>query len=444
MTIKGAGARLVLSGCDYLDTLSVPAATDNGTIIKKLTVSPSNFPSRLSHFANLYERFRFLKLTFHYTPNVAMTTPGQLVFAYDIDARDEYPTGADLLPHLLGNACNISFPVSKLTSYKLPLDASLPPCYTGYSVGAEMRTYLQGQFLIAWNGDLQATTMYLGSLYVDYEIEMLDPQYETPIETSPPVIITETPVAVPPNTDIYPLDYFSYLTPDFTVAGFGLKTIVTHYGTRVAIVVPYGATASFLFTLYTAMFPHMDASTLWTDWTSMYVLDSDNFNSALVWPVYGAANQLPHSGFSDVVNPGWYKANHATNVNVGESDNVTYTLPIVASNNTHKEIYLIPALHYSSIVPDPSKWHMSLLPYMMFLSAISPLKSIRTLFGTHITSASSDADCPDVFSRYGWRPPYQDIVHDTPELTYFPPELPEEKKPETATRAACVILPRMR
>ena len=167
-----------VQGQDFLTSITAAnqaaGAVVYNEIINPLTGVFDN--SRLGKFAELYEKFLFKDLKFHYDPACPTSTSGGLVLAYDRDPSDPTPAASDHGLHqyyaMMGTR---SGPVWDNISIDCPL-SDTQNFYYGNGRGGDERLFAQGQIYVSASSLLP--TGPLGLLWVEYDILLFDPQLE--------------------------------------------------------------------------------------------------------------------------------------------------------------------------------------------------------------------------------------------------------------------------
>ena len=86
-----------IHGSDWLGRLPIPGGAIAGQAIGEFYINPLEYPgTRLALFAQLYDKFRFKRLTFKYVPYQGTAVPGAVVMAYDRDISDATPPANDV------------------------------------------------------------------------------------------------------------------------------------------------------------------------------------------------------------------------------------------------------------------------------------------------------------------------------------------------------------
>lgn len=171
-----------VSGRDYIGQMSFPVSgtAPAGTTIFNMGVSPSALQlqeTRLGLFGRMFEKFKFKKLAFHLTVQTPTSNQGSYIMAYDHDASDTTPpvseNGIRSLMAYQDSVSNVCWQNStlKCTVQNDPQDFF----YTNY-LDEEERVAFQGQiYLTILTGYNVAS---FGSLWMEYEVDLFQPQLE--------------------------------------------------------------------------------------------------------------------------------------------------------------------------------------------------------------------------------------------------------------------------
>jgi len=134
----------------------------------------------LSQLAALYEGYRFHKLKFTYETDAPTSTGGSMMMAMDYDAADNVPTTKQELLSMRGAVKaatweNFAFNASPKDMYTMG-----PRKYVRTTTlsGVDIKTYDVGTFFQAAGSQAGGSTTY-GELFVEYDIELFDPQTNT-------------------------------------------------------------------------------------------------------------------------------------------------------------------------------------------------------------------------------------------------------------------------
>jgi hypothetical protein len=171
-----------IHGQDYIGTLLTPGTVNPGTNIANYLINPLAplfAGTRLQAFGQLYEKYVFKRLKFHYAPAVPTTELGQIVLSYDRDVGDLTPEASQHGIHeYLAMAGARTTAVWKPVTVDCPLTDTQDFFYTGYAGVGDMRLAYQGQFYVA-NVVNTAINRNLGSIWVEYDLILMDPQLES-------------------------------------------------------------------------------------------------------------------------------------------------------------------------------------------------------------------------------------------------------------------------
>lgn len=154
----------------------------------KVAINPgltNSFPW-LSKIARNYESYRFRKVDFEYDTMVSTDTDGAAMLVMDYDAADSAPTTKLEAMSFLGSERG---PLWQPTTFRANVGAlnKLPQRYVRFAALAsnlDVKTYDAGSFYMCTVGS--SNTGIIGELYVDYEVELITPQYQ--------IAAVETPV----------------------------------------------------------------------------------------------------------------------------------------------------------------------------------------------------------------------------------------------------------
>lgn len=165
-------------GQDYLFAVPTNSLDNVGKVVSNFDVSPIIQGTRLLQFAQLYDKYVFRKLIFHYVPAVGTTNSGSLIMAFDKDCMDVTPSAAVSINTLTSYEGAVTFPIWQSATMSCSLTDHQKFYYCNEVVGSDPRLVYQGQLYIA-----EATpTLYtgiVGSIWMEYEIELFDPQLES-------------------------------------------------------------------------------------------------------------------------------------------------------------------------------------------------------------------------------------------------------------------------
>jgi len=186
-------------------------------LLQPMSVQPgltSSFPW-LSRIAQSHQKYRFSNLRFTYQPLCGTSTPGRVVIAFARDALDSFPTTAAQIYQYpqqcdssLWGQCELTVPSSQFEVLYTRGDAVF---------GSDLKTYDNGVFYVATFGNPQDTETSVGSIFVEYDVELITPQ---------PIVLGDPSALVidPANGDGDEVWFDEGLTP---VSGqpFGLSSV---------------------------------------------------------------------------------------------------------------------------------------------------------------------------------------------------------------------------
>lgn len=177
-------------GQDWLGRLQIPAGSVAGQTIGEFYINPSDYPgTRLALFAQLYDKFRFQMLKFKYVPYASTATPGSIIIAYDRDISDVTPPANDNgVRAFLSMLDAVSGPIWQPLEATCPLSHPEEGLFTNEVPGGDPRLAYQGQVYVALMEPPSAAASLAGDLFVEFDVELFDPQ----LETAPSVGIAST------------------------------------------------------------------------------------------------------------------------------------------------------------------------------------------------------------------------------------------------------------
>ena len=131
-------------------------------------------------FAQLYDKFRFKKLTFKYVPYQGTVVPGSIVLAYDRDISDATPPANDVgVRQYMAMMDAVAGPIWQPLSMTCPLSHPEEGLFTNAVPGGDDRLAYQGQVYVALLEPPPAGVVLAGDLFVEYDLELFEPQLET-------------------------------------------------------------------------------------------------------------------------------------------------------------------------------------------------------------------------------------------------------------------------
>lgn len=181
MSPRGKDA-ICIRGQDYLGAVIFPTTDVSGQNKVNYLINPLSGPflsTRLEKYGQLYEKFCFSQLNFHYQPACSTTTAGSVILAYDRDVGDDTPPANDdgirqYFSMAGARSANIWEPVT----ISCPLTDPQDFYYTSYVAGkGDLRLSHQGQFYLATM--TPASVQCNGNLWISYEVHLFDPQLES-------------------------------------------------------------------------------------------------------------------------------------------------------------------------------------------------------------------------------------------------------------------------
>lgn len=182
--IPGGGVRI--SGTEYIGAATATSSNKLGDILMSQTLNPLTIlTSRISQFAQLFTKYKFVKLVFHYTPAKNFTTDGNLAMYIDRDVEDPYSTTPGtgtisqykaIVAHMdckefsvLEDAVTFLRPSADLMAYYVDLDST-----------AEQRLSQQGKFWLAMGLNPPASgTVQYGAVHMQFVIDLWEPSFNT-------------------------------------------------------------------------------------------------------------------------------------------------------------------------------------------------------------------------------------------------------------------------
>ena len=171
-SIRTEGDKLIFRGTDLAGsptTSATPAIGDNLFSFSFYPGAMQFNATRFQTLALMYERWKIRKLQVHYQPNVATSSAGQIILAWDSDPSDGVlPSGADGVREAYSFKDNLALSVWAPGTLKISPSASRDPLFT--SVGTDLRLYSAGDLSVLNVGNVPASTT-LGTVWLDYEIE---------------------------------------------------------------------------------------------------------------------------------------------------------------------------------------------------------------------------------------------------------------------------------
>lgn len=171
---------IIIRGTDYIGQVVTGTTATAGTAIRNDYISPTSATfdgSRIKAFGYLYEKYLFRRMRYIYVPSVSTSTAGCIILAFDKDFADLTPTGGDVAIRTLMSLQNANmFQVWEKQDLNVKLTDLQDFYYTNDS-GYDGRLVYTGQLYVVCGSDLLTSTRY-GSVYIEYEVELFDPQLD--------------------------------------------------------------------------------------------------------------------------------------------------------------------------------------------------------------------------------------------------------------------------
>lgn len=170
------GEKLIVTATDFVSQIASPSSMVSGTSLGHYTFSPLGpmfDGSRLKVYATIFEKYRLRRLKFHFTPAIATSNNGQFVMAWDNDPADG-PVSADMngIRQLFSYRSNVTTSIWEPVTLNCVLDPTTNNLFT--NVGEDIRLYAAGSLQIAAIANIPVS-LSLGSLWVEYEVELSSP-----------------------------------------------------------------------------------------------------------------------------------------------------------------------------------------------------------------------------------------------------------------------------
>lgn len=148
----------------------VSAAVGGGLALIAVAVTPVGIGDRLSTVGGAFQRFRVKRVRFYFKSSLPTTQSGNLVLAVadDVEQSGTTPSTADQLMNLRRRAEGKAY--SNISVAWSPLDRS-KWYYTANDTANDARFESPGTFLMLSDIGGLGTSVTLGSLYCDYEVE---------------------------------------------------------------------------------------------------------------------------------------------------------------------------------------------------------------------------------------------------------------------------------
>lgn len=125
----------------------------------------------LSTIAGSYQKYKFTSLKFRYVASCSATVGGRVCMAHQLDAADPVPANKGAMFQI-----NPNVEVSAWNEITLSVNQKGGSLFTRSltTVGTDVKTYDYGNLLLST--DNCTTTSVIGDLFVDYTVQLFDPQ----------------------------------------------------------------------------------------------------------------------------------------------------------------------------------------------------------------------------------------------------------------------------
>jgi hypothetical protein len=200
--IRGKDGKLkdaiCVEGREYLGPVTVGSEEDPGSVYQEVYLAPGELGgTRLSLYAQLYEKFLFELMDFEYIPAQGSETPGQLVIAHDRDISDPTPPASQQgVRQFLSMEDSVAGNVWMKHVARCPLRSNEDGFFCNPVVGGDDRLSYQGQTYVACvvpSGEAQNTV--LGTLLIHYRCCFFVPQLENELAAATTVNVDSATVA---------------------------------------------------------------------------------------------------------------------------------------------------------------------------------------------------------------------------------------------------------
>lgn len=203
------GARV--TGTDFLATVTLNSAADNvpGAFLFDLMLNPLTFEdTRLAQMAPLFRRFKFRKFNMVFLPSQGTNTSGTIIMAYSHDAESEpAASGNTTVAQIMSWNDSISGSLFQPLMMKSTQKTPTEPYYTNLNNSDSERHNFQGQAVMVLQNSVTVLTgsavsypAVLGTVWVDYEIDLYDEQLNPSLLTS--AASWKTTVTITPSTAV--------------------------------------------------------------------------------------------------------------------------------------------------------------------------------------------------------------------------------------------------
>jgi hypothetical protein len=167
--IKNTKKGIVVTHSEFLGDLVIPAGDESALITHSMEPASAAFLA-LSEIAKLYEKYRWLKLKFHWIPTLPNTADGQVIMTFDYDIMDnDSPSKVEMLTMEGSKVGKITMPQQIIMK---PQKHKLFTLYGAQPTDTDLKTYVYSRLLVkAYNTDT-SVDRYAGSMVVEYSVQL--------------------------------------------------------------------------------------------------------------------------------------------------------------------------------------------------------------------------------------------------------------------------------
>lgn len=171
---------------DFMGQASWTTAYVAGSTLLNILVCPggaSFVNTRLGNFAKLYDKYCFKNLKFHVQTAAPTNSAGSYILSYDTDVSDPTPPASvDAIRQFLAHAGSRMGAAWESISIDCSLSDEQKFFYTSPASQGDERLTYQGQIYLAVASPV--ITTHNMNLWLEYDIELYDPQLETTVVES--------------------------------------------------------------------------------------------------------------------------------------------------------------------------------------------------------------------------------------------------------------------
>jgi hypothetical protein len=234
---------VIMRGTEYLGQISTGAdVVTTGNILASILINPLSFPkTRLRYYSATYQRYRFTKAHIVYVADANATQSGSVIgfMDYDVDNR----LTVDDPGNVNRAAAQYAQQPSKIWQsqrYALGIVDEYTDLFVNTTDGSEDRLVYQGVWSLIAATELP-TSSALGTIYLDYEIELSIPSlenvqditYQSASVVSTAVGTPAAPLGAMVLKDVAQLSY-PPSNIEFTYQG-GASSLLTFYGLEAGV-----------------------------------------------------------------------------------------------------------------------------------------------------------------------------------------------------------------